>query len=141
VPATGGYESWVIRPGSGTVTSPAPASVSGYVLDKTGAGISGATLTLTGTTTSGQSVKLTFTSNPDGSYTFTNLQPGTYSVSETPPPPYVESSARVGTVTTPTQPNPSFDGTLGATGSIDQIVLGSGTVGVNYDFIDVIPGG
>jgi hypothetical protein len=114
---------------------PPPASVSGFVMDNTGAAMGGVPITLTGTTSTGQSITLTTTTAADGSYSFAGLLPGTYQVSETPPTPYTESGASVGTV------NGAPDGATVGGGPITNIVLASGNDGVNYDFTNVIPVG
>ena len=56
-----------------------PASISGTVTDQTGAVITGATITLTN---SGK-LKLTATSDAQGNFKFSDLQPGTYDVTVT----------------------------------------------------------
>ncbi|MBK8055291.1 MAG: carboxypeptidase regulatory-like domain-containing protein [Saprospiraceae bacterium] len=71
-----------------------PASLGDFVWDDTNGngrqdagepGISGLTVTLTGTAGDGTTVNLTTTTGPDGSYSFTNLKPGTYTVTFTKP--------------------------------------------------------
>jgi hypothetical protein len=60
---------------------PASVSVSGTVTDATGAILSGATITLT----NGTGLKLSTTSNAQGNYKFSGLQPGTYNIEVTAP--------------------------------------------------------
>ncbi|MBK7635345.1 MAG: carboxypeptidase regulatory-like domain-containing protein [Saprospiraceae bacterium] len=71
-----------------------PASLGDFVWDDTNGngrqdvgepGISGLTVTLTGTTGDGTPVNQTTTTGSDGSYSFTNLKPGTYTVTFTKP--------------------------------------------------------
>jgi protocatechuate 3,4-dioxygenase beta subunit len=71
-----------------------PASLGDFVWDDTNGngrqdagepGISGLTVTLTGTAGDGTTVNLTTSTGPDGSYSFTNLKPGTYTVTFTKP--------------------------------------------------------
>src|SRR5262249_3799141 len=52
-------------------------------------GIGGVTLTLTGTDDLGTITPQTTTTGADGSYSFGNLRPGTYTVTETQPPDYL----------------------------------------------------
>jgi hypothetical protein len=112
-----------------------PASVSGFVFadDGTGnlTGLAGVTLTLTGKTASGQQVSISVMTRPDGSYSFVNLQPGTYTVTESVPPNYNFEGVSVGTV------NNSPDGSSGYA-SIQSITLNPGDLGVNYDFTDMV---
>jgi hypothetical protein len=87
-------------------------------------GIGGVTITLTGTDDLGNSVLLTTTTSITGFYTFDNLRPGTYTVSETQPAAYNDGTDR--------------SGTAGGVLSNDQvstiIVPGAGIDAVNYDF-------
>ena len=111
-----------------------PASISGFFQGTTGGpDLSGVLITLSGMTTGGQSVSLTTYTAADGSYRFTGLQPGTYSVTETVPIPGYLATSAVGTV------NGSFDGTNSGA-SITNIVLNAGDNGINYDFNDFLPG-
>jgi hypothetical protein len=110
-----------------------PASLSGRVYrddnndgipDAGEPGIGGVTITLTGTDDLGNSVLLTTTTSITGFYTFDNLRPGTYTVSETQPAAYNDGTDR--------------SGTAGGVLSNDQvstiIVPGAGIDAVNYDF-------
>ena len=66
----------------------------------------------------------------DGSYSFTGLRPGNYTVTESQPSAYVSGTNAVGTV------NANTDGAL-ATPTTDQITtisLASGNAGINYNF-------
>jgi hypothetical protein len=61
-----------------------PSSLSGTVFKNSGNDhkvVAGLTIVLTGVNDAGQHITLTTTTNADGSYTFTGLLPGTYSVS------------------------------------------------------------
>jgi hypothetical protein len=115
-----------------------PASLSGFVYQDNGigslSGFGGVTLTLTGTTSSGQQVNVSVTTNSDGSYSFGNLQAGTYIITETVPSGYTFEGASVGTV------NGAADGSAGAT-NIYGITLNAGNAGINYNFTDVLGGG
>jgi large repetitive protein len=66
------------------------------------AGIPGVTVTLTGTDDLGNPVSVVVTTAADGTYTFPNLRPGTYTVTETQPADYVDGNDTPGTgVTAP----------------------------------------
>src|SRR5262249_52543537 len=85
-----------------------PASVSGTVFSDTNnngvqntgeSGISGVTVTLPGTPPPGPPVTPTTTPNSTGSYSFTNLLPGSYTVTETPPAGYLPGTGDTGSGT------------------------------------------
>jgi large repetitive protein len=110
------------------VSSP-PASLSGEVFNQsTGAGLGGVTVTLTGTNNLGQSVTLTTTTAANGTYSFTGLLPGTYTVSAAPLGSFVNSSDQVGTV------NGVTDGSALSLSSLGNINLAAGVLGLNYNF-------
>jgi fimbrial isopeptide formation D2 family protein/uncharacterized repeat protein (TIGR01451 family) len=109
-----------------------PASLSGLVYrddndngvpDTGEPGISGVTVTLSGTDDLGNPVTLTTTTTITGFYTFDNLRPGTYTVSETQPAAYNDGRDRVGTA----------GGDL-SDDQVSNIVLGAGANATNYDF-------
>jgi hypothetical protein len=79
-------------------------------------------ITLTGTDALGNAVFQTANTAADGSYQFTGLRPGTYTISEAPPPGFIDGAA------TP--------GSLGGTAGIDQLFVqvGENQNGVNYNF-------
>jgi hypothetical protein len=114
-----------------------PASLSGFVLDTSGGTtvpMAGIRVTLTGTMSTGQSVSFVVVTAADGSYSFGNLAPGTYTVSEdtTQLPSGYTSQAQAGTE------NPGLttvDGTSGAS-SITAITLQAGDDAINYDFLN-----
>ncbi len=121
---------------SGTI----PASVSGIVyqdIDNNGVqggtepGIAGVTITLTGVTDEGASLTQTVVTNFTGSYSFTNLAPGTYTISETQPGGYKDGIDSLGTgIITSTNPeNDTF-----------VVTLEAGDRGINYNFGELIPG-
>jgi hypothetical protein len=116
-----------------------PASLSGFVYNGTQGGvIPGVTLTLS-VLVNGQFVVVgTTTTAADGSYSFSNLQPGVYQVTQTPPPPPSGYDSEATT---------SAAGTVnGATdGSANRDVIGGinlafGNAGINYDFTDTFAG-
>jgi hypothetical protein len=136
--AKGGFEQWA--PGVG-VTLPAPASLSGFVyadanqsgtLSAGDSGLAGVSLTLTGTNFLGQAITMTTTTAPNGSYIFTGLLLGSYTISGTPPGGYLPESAAVGSV------NGVTDGTMSAPNVITNIKLKAGQAGINYDFGDIL---
>jgi hypothetical protein len=114
-----------------------PSSLSGYVyqdLQGTGVrnandpGVGGVSLTLTGTNDLGAALSLTLTSNADGSYSFTGLRPGAYTVTQGPAPAgYVDGIDSAG----------SLGGTV--TGNAIQASVGPNQNGTEYDFALVLP--
>ncbi len=86
-------------------------------------GVGGVTITLTGTDDLGAPVTTTVQSQPDGSYNFPGLRPGTYTVTETQPAGYLDGKDAVG----------SLNGTLGAD-SVSAIVVNPADAGTDYNF-------
>ncbi|MFN0056516.1 MAG: SdrD B-like domain-containing protein, partial [Planctomycetales bacterium] len=124
------------------------AQINGFVYvdhnndgDRTGeAPIAGVTMTLTGKSASGVNVSRTTTTLADGSYKFTNLLPSDadgYKITETPPPPgYLDGKEVAGTL----------GGLANDDGSgnyvndvISVIIAGSGAVGREYNFGELVP--
>jgi hypothetical protein len=115
-----------------------PASLSGVVyvdgdadqtgvLDSSDTGLAGVTLLLQGTDAQGHQVSLTTTTDANGAYSFTNLQPGTYSIVEMPPgSPYLDGVDTLG----------SLGGIVG-TDIFSQIYLQGGQNGTNYNFSEL----
>jgi hypothetical protein len=117
---------------SPTVINNAQASISGFVFLDNGfvtGPLGSVVLTLTGTTSTGQQVTYSVMSNDDGSYSFGNLEAGTYTITETLPPGDTAESASAGTVNDATDGavDPSFTQIFG-------ITLGDSDAGINYDF-------
>lgn len=114
-----------------------PASLSGAVYHDKNAngafnvsdiGIGGAKVTLTGTDDLGAPVNIPLTTSPDGSYTFTDLRPGNYAITETQPSPYLDGGDTLGSA--------------GGTPSNDKfsaITVNSGTAGKGYNFGEIGP--
>jgi protocatechuate 3,4-dioxygenase beta subunit len=115
-----------------------PGSLSGYAyfdangdgwLEPGEPGLPNVTITLTGTDAHGNAVNQTTQTDANGLYTFSNLVPGTYTLTKTTTPAgfldYVDRAGNLG----------------GAAGHdvISQINLGSDQAGVNYDFGHVQP--
>lgn len=109
-----------------------PAQISGHVyVDDNDDGLRGpgenpignVTLTLTGTDWNNQAVSKTTTTDASGSYQFTGLAPGSYTVNETQPADYLDGKDAVG----------SLGGTLG-NDVLSAIPVKMGDNGINYDF-------
>jgi uncharacterized repeat protein (TIGR01451 family)/fimbrial isopeptide formation D2 family protein len=114
-----------------------PASLSGRVyrdddnngsLDTGEPGISGVTITLTGTDDLGNPVTLTTTTDASGVYTFTNLRPGTYTVSETQPSGYLDGAESVG----------SAGGSVSSNDVIGNVTLSAGVAATGYNFGELL---
>jgi protocatechuate 3,4-dioxygenase beta subunit len=91
-------------------------------------GIEDVTVALSGMTNGGIPVAQAALTDANGSYQFTNLLPGTYSLNESQPFLYLDGKDRLGTA----------GGTLG-NDSASSIVLAGGTTGINYDFGELEP--
>ncbi len=65
----------------------------------------------------------------DGSYAFTNLRAGVYSLTEITPAEYLEGDAKVG----------SAGGTKSGGSEIKQITIGGGVIASDYDFCELTP--
>jgi hypothetical protein len=125
-------------------TGGAGASLSGFVyfdMDFSGtrdsgeSGVSNITITLTGTDSTGKKVTLTTVTGTDGSYAFTGLAAGTYTLTGG----ALTSGESNGTNAVGTVGGQT-DGTLVAPSSIGSIVLAAGNSGVEYDFGTLPPG-
>ena len=112
-----------------------PASIGGHVVARDGENceielgatpISGVTVQLLD---ANGSIVATTTTNANGQYLFNELLPGTYSVLEIQPTGYFEGEAHEGSV----------GGEVLTTNLISEIVLGSGTRAVHYDFCEIPP--
>ncbi|MBI1927242.1 carboxypeptidase regulatory-like domain-containing protein [Candidatus Poribacteria bacterium] len=140
-PTTGRTASVTLASGENNLTLDAglfrQASLAGYVyVDANNNGVKefgevpipGATVTLTGTDDLGNSVSLSTTTDASGFYSFTNLRPGTYVITETQPAGYLDGKDTIGT--------PG-----GTTGNdvFSNIVLGAGVNGVNNNFGELLP--
>jgi len=94
------------------------------VFDMGEAPIGGATVTLTGTDDLGNPVNVPGTTNGAGAYSFPNLRPGTYTITETQPAGFLDGKDTQGTPGNGTAGNDVFVG----------IMLASGVNGVNNNF-------
>jgi hypothetical protein len=106
------------------------SSISGSVInDANFAAIAGIQVTLTGTTSLGQTVSMTTFTDQNGSFQFSNLSPGTYSINEQLPPNLYNDLNTVGTAGGVSSPN-QFTG----------ITLNSGINANGYTFSDLFSG-
>ena len=94
-------------------------------------GLPGVVVTLTGTDAQGNAVSQTATTAADGSYRFTGLSAGTYSLSRTAPAgtTYYNGASLPGTI------RGAADGAASGD-AIAQITLATGDNGVNYNFAE-----
>lgn len=103
------------------------------IKDSDEGGYAGISVTLTGTDDMGNPVNTTVTTKPDGSYSFPDLRPGTYVVTEgTPPPETLNGKTTAGTVGGGVGSNPTP-----TTSVITGIVLTPGTQSVDNNFGEI----
>ncbi|GLZ37073.1 SdrD B-like domain-containing protein [Actinokineospora sp. NBRC 105648] len=113
--------------GAGYTFGELPASsLSGRVVDDGGNPIAGVTLVLSGTDDNGNPVSVTVTTNPDGTYAFPGLRPGTYTITETQPAGYGDGPDTPG----------SAGGDASVNDVISEIVITPGTAGTGYEFAE-----
>ncbi len=120
----------------------APATISGEVytdanadgqLDNGETGLTGSTVTLTGTTTTGVAVSISEPVGANGTYSFTGLVPGTYTVTDSNiPAGYTPVASNVGTV------GGTADGTSTSSTVLGGISLAGGQSSINDDFGDIL---
>lgn len=125
-----------------TVADFVPSSLSGFVYidsnndgvrDTGEEGFEGVSISLTGTNSTGNSVSLQTTTAANGSYTFTGLAPGNYSITETQPTgsrngvPIVDGKDTIGSQGGTIPENDKF-----------SITLAEGTVGTNNNFGELL---
>jgi cyclophilin family peptidyl-prolyl cis-trans isomerase len=84
--------------------------------------VPGATVSLTGTTTSGTPVNVNAVTDSKGAFTFFQIQPGTYSLSESTPNSLIGGKASIG----------NLGGSAG-TDTVSLISVSQGQAGVNYN--------
>jgi hypothetical protein len=89
--------------------------------------VGGVIITLTGTNDLGQPVNVQTVTAADGSYSFTGLRPGTYTLTETPPINFIIGAPHLG----------SLGGTIVTNVVMGNIVVTGGANGINYDFLEV----
>ncbi len=103
----------------------APSSLSGLVQTVGGDSIPGVTITLTGTDDLGAAVTAVTVTAADGSYSFTDLRPGTYLVTESQPVEYGEGGETAGSA-----------GGTAVLNEISDIVLAPATSATGYIFTE-----
>jgi uncharacterized repeat protein (TIGR01451 family) len=125
--------------------TPDTVSIGGYVYQDRNAnclrepgerGIPGAIITLTGTVPCSTPVTLTAVTDENGQYNFPGLKPGTYTVKETQPSPWISTGDALGTINgTARGSNPQpLDNTLG------PITINGGETALEYNFCEnVLP--
>src|SRR5256714_2588765 len=89
--------------------------------------ISNVLITLTGTNDQG-AVTLTARTDTNGNYSFGNLRPGTYVITETQPTGYLQGKLTLGSV----------GGTVGAD-VFSNVKIGQGIIGAGYNFGELLP--
>ena len=108
--ASGGFEEWAVRTApptdfaslSGTVYFDAngngvrDANSPGVYFDEYG--LFGVMITLQGTNDLGQTILLTTTTDANGQYSFANMRPGTYSITQTQPAWFIDGEETVGSL-------------------------------------------
>jgi hypothetical protein len=144
--ANGGFEEWAVRTGAAPVDSGGNASLSGRVfvdynndglMNNADYGIGGVTIQLIGVDDLGRTVSLTTTTAADGTYTFTGLRAGTYSIVEGAFPPdiaglYVDGKDSIGTI------NGVTTGENATNDQFTGIKLADGQNGIEYNFAELL---
>ncbi len=106
-----------------------PSTIAGSVVDQNGVGIAGVEITLSGTSVNDDVVTLTTTTDADGDYSFTDLLPGTYVVTETQPAGYLDGDETAG----------SLGGDISTNDVIAAIVLDANQSSTDNDFAEYQP--
>lgn len=99
------------------------------VFDAGDTGLPGVAIALTGTDVGGNAVSLNTTTDANGEYTFSNVMPGTYTLTQTQPAGVQEGQANVGTGAT---------GATAGTNVISSITLGNAPLATEFNFGDVL---
>ncbi|ACL25990.1 SdrD B-like domain-containing protein [Chloroflexus aggregans] len=113
LPASVGDRVWLDTNGNG-------------VQDSDESGIEGVTVRLTGTDIDGNTVDLTRVTDANGNYRFDNVQPGTYTITVTPPTGYMITAANRGS-------NDSTDSDIDSSGATDSFTVLGGDVVLTWD--------
>ena len=93
------------------------------IVDAGESGVGNVTVTLTGTDDNGDPISLSTTTTPNGAYSFTNLRPGSYTLTETTPSGDFTGKATAGT-----------EGATPGAGTLSGITLAEGVNGANNLF-------
>jgi hypothetical protein len=127
--AATGYEFGELPPTTAIISGVVYADANNNgVVDPTETRLAGVTVTLTGTATDGSSVTRTLQTAADGSYSFTDLPPGSYKVNETQPLALLDGKETLGT----------GGGTV-ASDEFNTINVSIGQVASGYNFGEVAP--
>ncbi|MCW9057901.1 MAG: SpaA isopeptide-forming pilin-related protein [Gammaproteobacteria bacterium] len=97
-------------------------------------GVNGVTITLSGTDDLGDPVSTTATSGADGSYSFTSLRPGTYTLTETAPTGWLPGRAAAGTGATSAGTPDNVPASIDYGNVIADLVLSAGDAAIEYNF-------
>ena len=100
------------------------------VVDTTDTGIGNVTIRLTGVDSAGRTVNLTRTTRSDGTYSFADLRPGRYTISEAQPTGFYDGKEILGTV------NGLAEGRIAANDKFDQIDVLGGQQAIGYVFLE-----
>ena len=109
------------------------ASISGYVwhdvdedvvIDAGENGLNNVRVSLQGSDIFGNPINVTATTDDDGAYAFTGLNPGAYTLNETQPDNFASTGASIG----------SNGGTLNGSDTVETIAITSGDQAVQYNF-------
>jgi hypothetical protein len=130
--------------------APPPSSISGFVWVDVGGpsgtglpdgifngadyGMANVLVRVTGTDYLGHTVSLSTSTDATGSYSFTNLLAGTYTITKDLVPSFTDELSSVGTV------NGTTNGTNPSPNVISQVILAFGDNGINYNFAEVLSG-
>ncbi len=127
------YDFGELRPSSiaGSVWGEEDGGPEDGVFNGTDQHLQGVTITLTGTDDLGHAVTATTTTDASGNYSFTNLRPGTYTVTQTQPADWATGGAILGTGATGA-------GAVVNTNQMSTIVLHEDQNGVDYDFWEIV---
>ena len=108
------------------------------IFDAGETGIAGATVTLTGTNDRGAITSIIATTNASGAYSFTNLRPGTYTITQTQPAGYADGLEALGTgLSAPNNAGSAAVNDLFSAIAFATVAPGNNT-GINYNFGEIV---